>query len=109
MDKNFTPRSTLGAQPSNLSVLARKEDIWRVNITIGRFFYDACIPRNAMYFFYFKPILDDMLAISLGCKGPTYHQFWINLLKDVKKEVQLLVNSCHEILTKVGCIIMSDG
>ena len=33
----------------------------------------------------------------------------VNLLKDAKKEVQLLVNSYHEVWARVGCTIMDDG
>ena len=54
-------------------------------------------------------MLDAIFAIGLGYKGPNYHQLRVNLLKDVKKEVQLLVNSYHAIWAKVGCTIMGDG
>ncbi|KAL6312062.1 hypothetical protein AAG906_027269 [Vitis piasezkii] len=47
VDKYFAPRNTQGAQPSMRSVLAGKEAIWRADMAIGRFFYDACIPTNA--------------------------------------------------------------
>ena len=96
MDKYFAPKSTQGAQPSIKSTLAGKEAIWRAYMAIGRFFfffYDACIPTNAVNSFYFKPMLDAIAAIGLGYKGPTYYQLRGNLLKDAKKEVQLLVNS----------------
>ena len=63
----------------------------------GRFFYDACIPTNAVNSFYFKPILDAISVIDPRYKGPNYHQLWVNLLKNAKKEVQLLVNSYHAI------------
>ena len=33
----------------------------------------------------------------------------VNLLKDAKKEVQLLVNSYREVWARVGCTIMGDG
>ena len=78
-------------------------------MVVERFFYDACIPINIANSFYFKPMLDAVSAIGLRYKGPTYHQLWFNLLKDAKKEVQLLVNSYCKIWVKVGCIIMGDG
>ena len=59
--------------------------------------------------FYFKPMLDAIAAIGLGYKDPTYYQLRVNLLKDAKKEVQLLVNSYHEASAKVGYTIMGDG
>ena len=54
---------------------------------VGRFFYDACIPTNAVNSFYFKPMLDAISAISPRYKGPNYHQLQVNLLKDAKKKV----------------------
>ncbi|RVX06676.1 hypothetical protein CK203_029482 [Vitis vinifera] len=109
VDKYFAPRNTQGAQPSMRSVLAGKEAIWRADMAIGRFFYDACIPTNAVNSFYFKPMLDAISAIGPGYKGPNYHQLRVNLLKDAKKEVQLLVDSYRAIWAKVGCTIMGDG
>ena len=87
VDKYFAPRNTQGAQPSMRSVLVGKEVIWRANMTVGRFFYDACIPTNAVNSFYFKPMLDVISAIGSGYKGPNYHQLWVNILKNAKKEV----------------------
>ena len=78
-------------------------------MAVGRFFYDACIPTNAVNSFYFKPMLDAISAIGPGYKGPNYHQLRVNLLKDAKKEVQLLVDSYRAIWAKVGCTIMGDG
>ncbi|RVW45035.1 hypothetical protein CK203_067440 [Vitis vinifera] len=109
VDKYFAPRNTQGAQPSMRSVLAGKEAIWRADMAVGRFFYDACIPTNAVNSFYFKPMLDAISAIGPGYKGPNYHQLRVNLLKDAKKEVQLLVDSYRAIWAKVGCTIMGDG
>ena len=68
------------------------EQIW----LLGDFFYDACIPTNAMNSFYFKPMLDAISAIGPGYKGLTYYQLRVNLLKDAKKEVQLLVDSYRD-------------
>ena len=76
---------------------------------LGRLFYDACIPTNVVNSFYFKPMLDVIFAIGLRYKGPNYHQLQVNILKDAKKEVQLIVNSYRVIWAKVGCTIMGDG
>ena len=54
-------------------------------------------------------MLDVMSAISLGYKGPNYHKLRVNILKNAKKEVQLLVDSYHPIWAKVRCTIMGDG
>ncbi|RVW38406.1 hypothetical protein CK203_090272 [Vitis vinifera] len=74
VDKYFVPRNTQGAQLSMRSVLAGKKSIWRADMTIGRFFYDACIPTNVLNSFYFKPMLDAISTIGPGYKGPNYHQ-----------------------------------
>ncbi|KAL6319822.1 hypothetical protein AAG906_036886 [Vitis piasezkii] len=92
-NKYFAPRSTRGAQPSVMSVLAGKEATWRADMAVGRFFYDACIPTNVVNSFYFKPMLDAISAI-----GPGY-----------KEGSQLLVDSYRAIWAKVGCTIMGDG
>ena len=78
-------------------------------MAVGRFFYDACIPTSTVNSFDFNPMLDVIFAIGPGYKGPNYHQLRVNLLKDVKKEVQLLVDSYCSIWEKVGCTIMGYG
>ena len=78
-------------------------------MVVGRFFYDACIPTNVVNSFYFKSMLDAISALGIGYKGPNYHQLRVNLLKDAKKEVQLLVDSYCAIWAKFGCTIMGDG
>ncbi|RVX07833.1 hypothetical protein CK203_021811 [Vitis vinifera] len=65
MDKYFAPRNTQGAQPSMRSVLVGKEATWRADMAVGRFFYDACIPINAVNSFYFKPMLDVISTIGI--------------------------------------------
>ena len=73
VDKYFAPRNTKRAQPFMRSVLARKKTVWRADMTVGRFFYDACIPTNIVNSFYFKLMLDAISAIGPGYKGPNYH------------------------------------
>ena len=43
-------------------------------MVVGRFFYDACITTNAVYSFYFKPMLDAIATTSPGYKDPTFYQ-----------------------------------
>lgn len=50
-------------------------------MAIGRFFYNVCIPTNTMNFFYFKPMLDVIVAFGLGYKGSTYHHLRIKSVK----------------------------
>ena len=93
MDKYFAPRNTQGAQPSMRSVLVGKEAVLRADMAVGRLLYDACIPTNVVNSLYFKPMLDVISVIGPRYKGPNYHQLWVNLLMDAKKEVQLLMDS----------------
>ena len=78
-------------------------------MAVGRFFYDICIPINAVNSFYIKSMLDVIATIGPRYKDPSYHQLRVDLLKDSKKEVKLLVNYYHEAWVRVGCTIMSDG
>ena len=83
------------------------EHIWLLGFFF--FFYDICIPTNAVNSFYFKPMVNVIATIGPSYKGPTYYQLRVNLLKDVKKEVQSLEDSYLGAWEKVGCIIMNDG
>ncbi|XP_031278101.1 uncharacterized protein LOC116136558 [Pistacia vera] len=74
-----------------------------------RFFYDACIPVNGVNSIYLQPLVDTIAAIRPGYKHPNYHGLRVNLLRDAKKEVQLLVDSYKKIWENVGCTLMADG
>ena len=108
LDKYFAPRTNQGTQHSIKSVLTGKEVVWRVDMAVGSFFMKH-IPINTINSFYFKSMLDVISTIGPGYKGPSYHQLRVNLLKNAKKEVQLLVNSYREVWAKVRCTIMGDG
>ncbi|XP_031272895.1 uncharacterized protein LOC116131387 [Pistacia vera] len=99
------PRS----QPSIKSVLARKEAKWRVDMAVARLFYDSCIPINVINSIYFQPMVDAITAIGPGYKIPTYHNLHVNLLRDARKEVQLLVDGYKKTWEDVGCTLMADG
>ncbi|XP_031264485.1 uncharacterized protein LOC116122815 [Pistacia vera] len=99
----------VGSQPSIRSCLVGKDAMLRVDMTFVRFFYDACIPINAVNSIYLQPLVDAIAAIGIGYKHPNYHGLRVNLLRDDKKEVQLLVDSCRKIWENVGCTLMADG
>ncbi|XP_031271135.1 uncharacterized protein LOC116129558 [Pistacia vera] len=105
----FAPRTTSGSQPSIRSVLVGKDAKWRADVSVARFFYDACIPMNALNSIYFQPMLDVVAAIGPGYKQPTYDSMCVNLLRDAKKEVQLIVDNYKTIWQEVGCTLMADG
>ncbi|XP_031286483.1 uncharacterized protein LOC116145194 [Pistacia vera] len=52
---------------------------------------------------------DAIAAIGPGYKIPTYHNLRVNLLRDAKKEVQLLVDSYKKTWEDVRCTLMVDG
>ncbi|XP_028114567.1 uncharacterized protein LOC114312528 [Camellia sinensis] len=67
----FAPRTTLGSQPTIKSALQTKEAIHRAHMIVGKFFYDTCIPINAVNSIYFQPMFDAAIAI-----GPGYKSSW---------------------------------
>ncbi|XP_031266131.1 uncharacterized protein LOC116124550 [Pistacia vera] len=105
----FAPKTKVGCQPSIRSVLAEKEAKWRADMAVARLFYDSCIPTNVINSIYFQPMADVIAAIGPGYKIPTYHNLRVNLLRDVKKEVQLLVDSYKKTWEDVGCTLMANG
>ncbi|XP_031282661.1 uncharacterized protein LOC116141281 [Pistacia vera] len=56
-----------------------------------------------------QPMLDAVAAIGPGYKQPSYNAMHVNLLRDAKKEVQLLVDNYKSIWEEVGCTLMADG
>ena len=69
----FAPRTTSGSLPTIKSALQRKEAIHGAHMIVGKFFYDTCIPINAVNSIYFQPMFDAAIAIGPGYKVPTYH------------------------------------
>lgn len=61
----FVPRTTPGAQPTIKSVLAGKEAVHRVDIAIATFFYENCIPLNALNSISYQKMID-----AIGALGP---------------------------------------
>ncbi|GKU92834.1 hypothetical protein SLEP1_g6507 [Rubroshorea leprosula] len=105
----FAPRTAPGSQPSIKSAMAGKDAVHKADMAVARFFFDSCLPINAINSPYFRPMLDAIAAIGPGYKGPSYHMMRSTLLCDLKKEVQLLVNSYRSVWAETGCTIMGDG
>ena len=72
-------------------------------------FYDACIPMNACNSPYFQLAVDKIASIGYGYKAPNYHALRINLLKDAKAHVSLLIDRFRSDWIESGCTIMGDG
>ena len=43
--------------------------------------------------FYYQPMMDAIASMGFGYKGPSFNDLRVNLLRDAKKEVELLVES----------------
>ncbi|XP_031258704.1 uncharacterized protein LOC116116792 [Pistacia vera] len=98
----FAPRTKPESQPSIKSGLVGKETKWRVDMAVARLFYDSCISINVINSIYFQPVVDAITAIGPGYKLSTYHSLRVNLLRDAKKEVQLLVDGYKKTWKDVG-------
>lgn len=105
----FTKAINDPSQPSIKSALQTKEKIHDVDLSIGMWFYDACIPINACNSPYYQLMVDKISSIGHGYKAPNYHALRVNLLSDAKKSVSLLIDSYRSQWTESGCTIMSDG
>ncbi|XP_065626362.1 uncharacterized protein LOC136066252 [Quercus suber] len=109
VDNYFAPRTTPGAQPGLKSVFQSKERVRQANMAIARFMYDNCIPFNVVNSVYYQMMIDVVVVAGPGYKGPSYHAVRVPLLRDNKKEVQLLVKSQRRHWAEVGCTLMADG
>ncbi|XP_057502957.1 uncharacterized protein LOC130786623 [Actinidia eriantha] len=86
-----------------------KQAVHKAHMIAAKFFYDACIPLNAVNSVYFQPMFDAAIAIGAGYKVPTYHQFRVPLLQDSKKELELFIATLRTTWADTGCTIMGDG
>ncbi|XP_030929422.1 uncharacterized protein LOC115955440 [Quercus lobata] len=109
VDNYFAPRTTPGDQPGLKSVFQSKEKVRQADMAIARFLYDNCIPFNVVNSVYYQRMIDVVAAAGPSYKGPSYHTVQVPLLRDQKKEVQLLVKSRRRHWAEVGCTLMVDG
>ena len=78
-------------------------------MSVARWMYDACIPINAVNSSYYQPMFNAITSYGPGYRGPNYHVLRVPLLRDAKREVQLIVNSHRSYWADTGCTIMADG
>ncbi|KAI0511649.1 hypothetical protein KFK09_012279 [Dendrobium nobile] len=109
IDTFFAPRTKSGSQPSIKSVLASKEAVHRADLAVARWFFDCCIPFNAINSPYAQKAVDAITAIGPGYKLPSYHNMRVNLLKDCKEECRLLIDCYRNTWKDTGCTLMADG
>ncbi|KAK9984383.1 hypothetical protein SO802_033908 [Lithocarpus litseifolius] len=93
VDNYFASRTTPRAQPGLKSVFQSKENVRQADMAIARWMYDNCISFNAVNSVYYQRMIDAVAAVGPGYKSPSYHAVRVPLLRDQKKEVQLLVDS----------------
>ncbi|KAI0493154.1 hypothetical protein KFK09_027430 [Dendrobium nobile] len=105
----FAPRTRAGSQPSLKSVMASKEAIHRADLAVARWFYDSCIPLNAINSNFAQKAIDAIGAIGPGYKLPSYYKLRVNLLRDCKDECKLLIDSYKRSWSEIGCTLMADG
>ncbi|KAM0036374.1 putative transcription factor/ chromatin remodeling BED-type(Zn) family [Helianthus debilis subsp. tardiflorus] len=96
-------------QPSIRSVWQSKERVHDTDLAVAMWLYDACIPMNAVNSPLFPIAMSKVASMGHGYTGPSYHQVRVNLLKDAKQSVKLIVDSYREQWAERGCTIMSDG
>ncbi|KAI3448753.1 hypothetical protein Pfo_005418 [Paulownia fortunei] len=87
MSSYFDPRTISGEQPSIKSALVSKETLHNVDMAVARFFYDSCIPINAVNSIYFQQMVDVIVH---------------------EKKIQLVVDGYRSIWEEWGCAIMAD-
>ncbi|KAJ0447335.1 putative HAT dimerization domain, ribonuclease H-like superfamily [Helianthus annuus] len=105
----FTKAINDPSQPTIKKAMQCKEKVHDVDLAIAMWFYDACIPMNACNSPYFQLAVDKIASIGYGYKAPNYHALRVNLLKDAKTSVGLLIDSYRSDWIENGCTIMSDG
>ncbi|XP_075654754.1 uncharacterized protein LOC142624913 [Castanea sativa] len=76
-------------------------------MAVARWMYDACIPINAVNSSYYQPMLNAVASYGPRYRGPNYHALRVPLLREAKREVQLIVDSHRSYWVDTGCTIMN--
>ncbi|XP_071906285.1 uncharacterized protein [Coffea arabica] len=97
------------SQPTIKACLQSKEKWENTDMAIALWFYDACIPINAVNSPFFQKAIDQIASMGHGYKGPSYHSLRVNLLRNAKRDVKLVVDSFRSTWAEIGCTIMGDG
>ncbi|XP_015970635.1 uncharacterized protein LOC107494119 [Arachis duranensis] len=84
------------------------EVIHEVDKWFAQWLLDCKIPFNAVMLPFFQDMLDCVIGIGPGYKGPSYDKLRIHLLADLKRECQMLVDSYRSAWRKTGCTLMAD-
>ncbi|XP_027099005.2 uncharacterized protein [Coffea arabica] len=97
------------SQPTIKTCLQSKEKWTNTDVAIAFWFYDACIPINAVNSPFFQKVIDQIASMGNGYKCPSYYSLRVNLLRNAKRDVKLVVDSFRSTWAETGCTIMGDG
>ncbi|KAF3778188.1 hypothetical protein EJ110_NYTH43951 [Nymphaea thermarum] len=92
-----------------LVAMTSKNMLHQAQLTVGKWFYDACIPFNAVNSFQFQAMADAIASICPQFKMPSYHQLRGKILEAMVKEVAEHCDQLKLCWKETGCSIMSDG
>ncbi|XP_016167467.1 uncharacterized protein LOC107609921 [Arachis ipaensis] len=105
----FVPRTTPESQPIMKSVFQNKEALHEVDKRVDRWLLDCRIPFYAVMSPFFQDMSDGVAGIGPGYKGPSYDKLMVNLLADLKRACQIVVDSYRFAWKETGCTLMADG
>ncbi|XP_052116413.1 uncharacterized protein LOC127746600 [Arachis duranensis] len=96
-------------EQQTLSQLPTKEALHEVDKRVARWLLDCKIPFNAVISPFFQDMLDGVAGYGPGYIGPSYDSLRVNLLADLKRECQMVVDSYRSAWKETGCTLMADG
>ena len=96
-------------QPRIKASMQSKERWHDIDMAIAMWLYDACIPLNAVNSPFYQTAISKIASMGHGYTGPTYHALRVNLLKDCKLQVKLIIDNFQKTWAETGCTIMGDG
>ncbi|XP_061984224.1 uncharacterized protein LOC133703621 [Populus nigra] len=102
-------RTTPSAQKSLKNCWQMKEVVERYDLALAKWMSDACVPFNVVNSVYYQHVIDVIVAMSPGYKGPHLHAIRGYYLVKAVDEVKIYVESYREIWKKSGCTLMANG
>ncbi|XP_010468542.1 PREDICTED: uncharacterized protein LOC104748632 [Camelina sativa] len=96
-------------QPTIKACMQSKERIHDVDMSVALWFYDACIPMNAVNSPLFQPMMNKVASMGHGYVGPSYHALRVGLLRDSKVQVSLIIDKFRSTWATTRCTLMADG
>ncbi|CAA7060169.1 unnamed protein product [Microthlaspi erraticum] len=89
------------SQPTIKSCLQSKEKIHDADMAVALFFYDVCMPMNAVNSRFYQPMISKRAFVSCSIR--------VGLLRDAKLQVSLIIESFRSTWAETGCTLMADG